>query len=526
MRNIPFLLFLALSSMQVQSQSLQSTQRSNGKLEGQDRQTWYLQGKKEVKAYGAESDRVISELIAGKEPKKRVVVAVIDSGVDHEHEDLKANLWTNEDEVPDNGKDDDGNGYIDDVHGWNFLVDDENNSFVKANLEATRILRVSRSLESSGEDYPSWLTNDVLKRAAEIYNEQGEELQSYYQIVGVYRVLDSAVTQALGDTAYTYEDVAGIESDDPLLVDAKRIFKAFTKLGITKRDLQEMDRIVNNYQNYWLNFDYQPRSVKYYETASYGNNEVGGEHTGHGTHVSGIIAASASNDLGGRGVAGNVADIMILKAVPDGDEYDMDVAKAIRYAADNGADIINMSFGKGLSPYKEEVYAALEYAAGKGLLIVHAAGNDAKDSDEVDNFPNDMSLSEEAQAYYLTVGAIGPRKNKRMLADFSNYGDTSVDVFAPGEDIYSTLPKSKYGYQSGTSMAAPVLSGVAALILAYHPEMTGKDLKEVVLLGGTDLSSKKVILPGTWKEKVEFRKLSSTGKVTNAYNSFKLADEK
>ncbi|MEQ9186496.1 MAG: S8 family serine peptidase [Cryomorphaceae bacterium] len=505
------------------AQSLSSVNADMGKLEGEAKQTWHLQGLKSVKAYGVQSDKTSVELVGDKIPAKRIVVAVIDSGVDHEHEDLKENIWVNADEIAGNGVDDDGNGFIDDVNGWNFLVDDQGEEMVYANLEATRVLRLSKSLESSGEPYPNWLTKEVLESAAEIFNKNTRELNGYYQIVGVYRKVDSAVISVLKDTAYTYEHVKAISSENPMIKDAKRIFEVFEKLKIEKSELRELDQLVVKYTEYWLNMEYQPRAEVNFVKDSYGNNHVGGKHTGHGTHVAGIIAANASNDLGGRGIASTVADIMILKVVPDGDENDMDVAAAIRYAADNGANIINMSFGKGLSPGQSEVNKALEYAASKNVLIVHAAGNDAENNDEVDNYPNDDQLSEMAQASFLCIGAIGPRKNKDMLASFSNYGAASVDLFAPGEDIYATLPGSKYGYRSGTSMAAPVVSGVAALIWAYHPELSSADLRSVLIEGGVDIAKKKVVLPGTKKDKVRFGSITTSGKVVNAYSSFEKA---
>ncbi|NQV53767.1 MAG: S8 family serine peptidase [Flavobacteriales bacterium] len=527
MRNtFSFLLSIFMLNSLLPAQSIRSAKGTAGKLEGEARQTWYLQDVKSVKAYGVQSDKTIAELIGGMQPKKKVVVAVIDTGVDFEHEDLKDHLWVNADEVPNNGKDDDGNGFVDDINGWNFLVDDSGEDVVYANLEATRILRLSQSLQEKGEAYPAWLTKEVLESAASIFNENTDNLNGYYQIVGVYRKVDSAVVSILKDTAYGFEDVKTIESQDPMVLDAKRIFEVFEKLEIGKSDLRELDQMVTKYTDYWLNLEYQPRAEINFTTENYGNNHVGGKHTGHGTHIAGIIAADASNDLGGRGIASEEAEIMILKVVPDGDENDIDVAHAIRYAVDNGAKIINMSFGKGLSPAKEQVYSALSYAASKNVLIIHAAGNDADDSDEVGNFPNDDGLDENAQQSYLCIGAIGPRKNKRMLASFSNYGAETVDLFAPGEDIYSTLPGNKYGFLSGTSMAAPVVSGVAALIWAYHPELTAVEIRDIILEGALDLSKKKVILPGTRKDKVPFGTLSTSGKVINAYDAYNLAEKK
>lgn len=523
MRTITSVVFILLLSNLSVGQSGDWTESKAGKLEGEALKTWHMKGVKEVKAYGVASDRVFSELIGDKKPKKKIVVAVIDSGVDTEHEDLNDQLWVNEDEIPDNGIDDDNNGFIDDIHGWNFLVDDQGENMVCANLEATRVLRLSKELQEKGEPYPAWLSQEVLQRAAEIFNKNTEELNGFYQLVGVYRKMDSVVVSILKDTNYSYADVQTIESTDKMASDAKQIFSVFEKLGISQAEMDELDDMVTKYTDYWLNLDYQPRKNFTADRSSYGNNQVGGKHTGHGTHVAGIIAANAYNGKGAEGIASDIAEIMVLKVIPDGDENDVDVANGIRYAVDNGANIINMSFGKGLSPSQESVNKALEYAAQKGVLVVHAAGNDRDDSDEVDNYPNDLTLSETGQSNYLCIGAIGPRKNKKMVAYFSNYGEAAVDLFAPGESIYSTLPGNEYDYRSGTSMAAPVVSGVAALVWAYHPELTSSQLRSLLIESGVDLSKKKVVQPGTKKDKIRFSGLSNSGKVVNAFEAFSKA---
>jgi len=500
------------------AQSLQSTQQTRKKLTSEAKKEWHNLSFKEAKVYGTGSNQVYLEILSKTPPKKKIVVAVIDSGVDTDHEDLSESIWTNEDEIPGNGKDDDQNGYVDDVHGWNFLVDSSGQDVIYDNMEATRVLRLSKQLKDAQKQYPEWLTEDVLTNAVNIYNESSQEMSGLGQFNLVYKKIDSTARAAIGKKEYTYEDVKNLSAENEDVRKAKRMFAVFRTLGIEKSDLKEMGTQADKYASYWLNFDFDPKAGMPQTGSNYGNNHYGGEHSEHGTHVAGIIAAARNNGKGAQGVAYGSAEIMVLRAVPDGDERDLDVANAIKYAADNGANIINMSFGKGISPDKGMVYDALEYAASKNVLIIHAAGNDSEDIDEANNYPNDDGLTETSQNSFLCIGALSPSKEKKLTASFSNYGNENVDLFAPGEDIYSTLPGNKYGFRSGTSMAAPVASGAAALVWSLHPELTASQLRQLLIQTATDISSKKVLIPGS-KEKVAFENLCNSGSVINAYST-------
>ena len=263
----------------------------------------------------------------------------------------------------------------------------------------------------------------------------------------------------------------------------------------------------------------------------YGNNDVMAGTPSHGTHCSGIIAAARNNGIGMDGIADNVK-IMMVRAVPDGDEHDKDIANAIRYAVDNGAQIISMSFGKDFSPEKNWVDDAVKYAQSKDVLLVHAAGNDHKDIDTAENFPNPVYVNNTGRAKnFITVGASGDPTNGGFTASFSNYGKNEVDVFAPGVNIYSTLPGgNKYGNFSGTSMACPVVAGVGALILEYFPDLSAEQLKYVIEKSATPVKEK-VILPGTQKtpggneesQMVDLSDISKSGGEVNAYEAIKLA---
>lgn len=513
-------LILALA-ISVSAQSLQSTNNTSGKeLPEQVKKDWFNLDYDEDKIYGTSTNKTFEEYIKTTKPKKRIVVAVIDSGVDWEHEDLSENIWTNPNEIPGNNIDDDKNGYVDDVHGWNFLVDDNGEDINMETMEATRILKLSKDLRENEGEYPAWLTNAVINQALEIYNKEVESTKSLEKFRTAFGFADS-VMQAMEGEEYTIDDA--LKLDENANNDYKRTKLFFTVMKTASIELDDLTDMADQYDEsalYQLNMDFVTRKSLTPDQKFYGNNHYECDHADHGTHVAGIIAASRTNSIGTKGIASNCADIMIVRAVPNGDEHDVDVANSIRYAVDNGANIINMSFGKGLSPYKELVSEALEYASENNVLVVHAAGNDSEDNDEVANYPNIELVADQENISFLTVGALNTMKNKYLLASFTNYGEQSLDIFAPGSDIYSTIPDNEYEFFSGTSMAAPVVSGVAALVWAFHPELTALELKNVLIESSIKLPKKKVVLPGTAKEKVRLLEISKNAGLVNTYNAF------
>jgi subtilisin family serine protease len=309
---------------------------------------------------------------------------------------------------------------------------------------------------------------------------------------------------------------------------SKRIVE-LVKKGVKLPDLKEQIKggleHFEGSTKYHLNIDFDPRN-KVGDNPNdaterfYGCNRVSGPKGDHGTHVAGIIAAARNNNIGMNGVADNVK-IMVLRVVPDGDERDKDIANAIRYAADNGAKIINMSFGKGFSPQKNVVDEAVEYAVQKGVLLVHAAGNDNNNIDTTNNFPRAIYLNNSVASSWLEVGASNWKSGKNIPADFSNYGKQTVDVFAPGVDIYSCIPESKYASFNGTSMASPVTAGVAALIWSYYPQLNAVQVKDIIMKSVVPVKGK-VLIPGT-KKKIKMTELCKTGGIVNAYQAIKLA---
>ncbi|MEL0455344.1 S8 family peptidase [Flavobacteriaceae bacterium SZ-1-7] len=463
---------------------------------------------------GMSIDKAYDELIKNKKGKK-VLVAVIDSGIDIDHEDLDDVIWTNKDEIPNNGKDDDNNGYVDDVHGWNFLGDGYN--------EQLELVRLLVSGDTSNPDYA---------RAKAEYDEEYEKWMNrktqYDQIYQQIKSADETLSKHLGKKDYTKEDVNAIKTDDQGLNQSKQIAQymfsnGLESMSVAIKEIEDGLVSINNRLNYNLNKDLKGRVTgddpNDMSTKFYGNGNVKPvkKSESHGTHVAGIIAAERNNGKGANGVANNV-EIMPIRAVPNGDEYDKDIALAIRYAVDNGAKIINGSFGKSYSPHSDWVRDAIAYAGKNDVLFVHAAGNDSKDVDAKPNYPDDNVNGVEVSDNYIRVGALGPKYGSSMVASFSNYGKNNVDVFAPGADIYSTTPENEYQTKGGTSMAAPGVAGVAALIRSYYPDLSASQVKHILMDSGLAIKTK-VVVGGNTNDIRPFADLSKSSKMVNAYNA-------
>lgn len=472
---------------------------------------------------GMSVDKAYAEIIKNKKGKK-IIVAVLDSGMDLTHEDLDGVLWTNTKEIKGNGKDDDNNGYIDDIHGYNFLGESYNEQ-----LEYARILRLNLG--------DAALRTKAKSELDKKYQTDLQNKQQYEQILQAVKNADDAVKKELGKETYTKKDLASIKTEDQAMQqNISVLMQMFTFADSIPEVFEELNGGIKHFTeslNYNLNVDFDGRkevgdNPYDFTDTSYGNgnpqNRV--EDESHGTHVAGIIAAERNNGKGANGVANNVA-IMSIRAVPNGDEYDKDIALGIRYAVDNGAKIINCSFGKSFSPKAQWVYDAIKYAASKDVLIVHAAGNDGGDLDDPanPNFPNDqVNNGAEISDNVITVGALGSKYGSEVLASYSNYGKINVDVFAPGTDIYSTVPNNEYEFMPGTSMASPAVAGVAALIRSQYPKLTASQVKKIILQSGLPLKTP-IILGGDASKTSSFDKISTSGKIVNAYNALLLASQ-
>lgn len=482
--------------------------------------------------FGISTEKAYNELLKNKK-SKNVVVAVIDSGIDTAHEDLKSVLWINSKEKRGNNKDDDKNHYTDDVNGWSFLGSEKGNVQYD-NLELTRMLRKQQarfgSLNSMPEDTTGLYAYQQLK--SQYDRELAKAKQQLYGMKQFARTLDSLIAH-VNKGKVTLEDLQGYQPVSQQEAHVKGVLMQQLQRypdAVTFKE-KEIDGGVEHFKDlveYQLNLSYDSRAVvgDNYDDVSqryYGSSDVTGPDADHGTHVAGIIGAVRGNGLGIDGVADNVS-IMVVRAVPNGDERDKDIANAIRYATDKGAKVINMSFGKPYSPDKKAVDEAVKYALSKDVLFIHAAGNDGLNLDGDNTFyPNRRYLDNGVADAWIEVGASGFADNESLVASFSNYGKNSVDVFAPGVAIYSSVPGSQYDYHDGTSMAAPVVSGLAALIRSYYPKLSAMQVKNIILQSAVKVNHPVMVADGGQPKTVTMTDVCATGAVVNAYEALKMA---
>lgn len=507
---------------------------------------WHMMDKEADGYYGVSAAKAYELIKTKKLKSKTVIVAVIDSGIDTLHEDLKPVLWVNKKEIPGNGIDDDKNGYVDDINGWNFLGGKDGSNVKEDSYEAARVYHTFKS-KYDGKEINEYELTAADKREYTMWKKakakiMGEEEGGGVDIIILRRIgtslkaSDSVLKIALKKDVYK-----GTELDAFVPTEANVRKAKNEMLGLMKMNNQQEatnKEFIDGFNEYMQGEErkeesknkaprnYRAEVVKDNENdvndRKYGNNDVMTSTSMHGTHCSGIIAAARNNGVGMDGIADNVR-IMMLRAVPDGDEHDKDIANAIRYAVDNGAQIISMSFGKDFSPQKQWVDDAFRYAESKNVLLVHAAGNDSKNVDVEDNFPSPVYINGKGRASnVITVGASGDPKNGGLTASFSNYGKSEVDVFSPGVRIYATIPGGNtYGNLNGTSMACPLVAGIAALTLEYYPNLSAKQLKYVIEKSAQQ-PPYKVKKPGT-DEMVNLSDISKTDGIVNAYEALKIA---
>ncbi len=538
--------FIAATSMSLNAQTAATPASAQTAVEAKAPDNWFNLDPEQDGVPGMSTERAYKELLADK-TSVTVVVAVIDSGVDPEHEDLKEIMWTNPGEIAGNGIDDDKNGYIDDVHGWNFIGGKDGKNVNQDTYEMVRLIKKFKPKfdgKSASEIAPADKAMYVIYLSAKKeYEEKRNEAlgqYSFFKALAEDAPADvELIKKEFGLETLTPDNVAGLKSDKKDVKKALGTIRFLPLLG--SKDDKEFIETLNEYNEYFsdmveysLNMDFDPRPIvgDNYEDSSeryYGNNDVRGADASHGTHVAGIIGAIRTNNIGIKGVANNVR-IMAVRVVPNGDERDKDVANGIRYAADNGAKVINMSFGKYYPGEKKVVDEAVKYAQSKGVLLIQAAGNESMnlDAPESSNFPDRQYEGGGQAANWIVVGASGWQTDAEGVASFSNYGKKSVDVFSPGVDIYSSIPDSKYKSNSGTSMASPATAGVAALLMSYFPELSPAQIKEIILKSVKKQGKRKVNKPGTGGRDVApdqtgFSSLCNTGGIVNAYEAVKLA---
>jgi subtilisin family serine protease len=473
------------------------------------------------KELGASVNKAYRELLVKKTPKKVVVVAVIDGGVDIDHEDLQGKIWVNEDEIPGNNIDDDHNGYIDDIHGWNFLGNKNGENLHYENYEFTRLYKMGK-----GPFY-----DQAKKLQDEAFAKHTQEQESIARFETLYYQAKIIIKNKTGIEVNSLKDLDGINPEDgEAVMRAKRFLLPRYEQGFTEKSLEDYKKYNKNVLEKYLNPNLNARTLvgddpTDINDVAYGNPDVKGPRADHGTSVAGLIAAVRDNNLGIDGIATEVR-IMCLRSTPEGDERDKDVALAIRYAVNNGADIINMSFGKPISPQKKFIDDAVKLAEEKDVLLIHAAGNDANNIDNVESYPSDRYLNNVEATNWINIGASSSTDGEAAAASFSNYGRKHVDLFAPGANIISTDTSSYYSMNDGTSLSAPVVTGVAALVLSYYPDLTSKQLIQILLESSFKVDHK-VLLPtksGGKPKKVKFSTLSKSGGIVNAYEALKLAE--
>lgn len=503
---------------------------------------WYNLDYKSEGVMGISTEKAY-QLLQGRKASP-VVVAVIDGGVDVQHEDLKDILWINPKDNDDNGKDDDKNGYIDDKYGWNFLGNANGENVNHDKLEVTRLIAkyepkyisVLPSTPLSEGERREFVAYQ--KMIADYASKMQEAQLGKFNYGRLKQEIDNIISKLGKDTAaITKADFDNFKATSDGEKIAVRVAKEELKTTPFEKfynDLKDADKHFSDQLQYHLNktYDPRPRIGDNYEDGMeriYGNNDVKGPDAEHGTHVAGIIGAKRNNDKGINGVSDQV-QIMSIRVVPNGDERDKDVANGIRYAVDNGAKIINMSFGKGYVYNKKIVDEAVKYAVEKDVLLIHAAGNDGKNVDITQNYPtkyytDSLNATTGEASSWITVGATGWKIDSDLLAEFSNYGYKSVDVFAPGVSINSTVSDSKYKDQQGTSMAAPVVAGLASILRAYYPSLNANEVKDIILKSVTKVDQKVKVQQDGSTKKVYLDEISVSGGIVNAYNAIVEADK-
>lgn len=485
----------------------ESKAKSIDPKEDKDLMMWYHKDFATSKVYGVNTENAYKYLESKGLKPKTVIVGVLDSGVQVDHPGLVKNMWSNPNEIPGNGKDDDGNGYIDDIHGWNF-IGGKNGDIDIDNMEVTRVVAKYKPV-FEGDDSTKNKANQakmpeefaMYMKAKDLFSKKSLEAQQNFRTYSMINELIPNMVKLLGGKSVTAENIAAIKKPtdqrDAIALEVlgnisqSSDFKGKSSEEFEKLIRKDMKETIEHYAPAAKQYDlsYDPRkeivgdNYDDYSEKSYGNNHYEGPDAKHGTHVSGIIAGLPQGQEIQYGIASRVAKIMTVRAVPNGDERDKDVANAIRYAVDNGAKILNMSFGKPVSPGKSVVWDAFKYAEDKGVLLVKAAGNENEDVAEHLAYPTNFKNVTDEKPFVNNVIVVGAstNDNKALRADFSNFNKKMVDVFAPGERIYSTVTGSKYEYLDGTSMASPVVSGAAAVLLAYMPNLTPDQIIETLV---------------------------------------------
>jgi len=555
---IILIIFFFLSCTTIkESNSPKSKTISKKEFANAELQNWYQKDYLEDTIPGISLEKWY-RLNKKKQKNKNIIVAVIDTQIDINHDDLKGQFWTNSNEIPNNGIDDDQNGYKDDIYGWSFTGTKSGSYVVWNRYEYVRIVQEWDKLfkdktESQIEAKDLWKFKEY-QRALKTFEEKNKYYRRWFKSlnykVKLYPIAKDTLKYFFPKENYTYKQLDSLykkyktndkefwqrrdDNDEDLGALIGSMIANLDMQQYTLEKIQDQQTQLDSILNKNLNVNYNERlpigdNPNILEKG-YGNNKISNNIEGvrtiqdHNTMVSGIIAANRSNNTGIKGITD--VKIMPLNISPSGDEHDKDIAMAVRYAVDNGAKIINMSFGKEFSMHKDWVSDAFKYAEEHNVLLVHSAGNDSEDLDKAFHYPNDQNYEgiRGICNNFISVGSTTKNLGEKLVSDYSNYGKENVDLFAPGEDIYTTGAGNIYKTDSGTSFSAPMVSGTAAIIWSYYPNLTAKEVKQIIMDSGTAYSID-VILPGTEDKKVPFSELSKSGKVLNVYNAMQLAEK-
>ena len=526
-------LILLLSCFGVMAQSIPAPQPDLPK-------NWYLLDQKKDGYAGISLDSAY--LFVKNKKSKPVLVAIIDSGVDTLQKDLQGILWVNPREKPSNGKDDDHNGYIDDRHGWDFLGGKNGKADIDETSEEIRgyyklvdkYRNATGPIDGNQKEYDYWLKVKAIRDTT--ISHSTRDLEYLRPELSALMISNGFIKKALKLPAagsFSMKDLDSIQSKNDTIVESKLVWsEVFQQEGTSSTNVAVLKDISEYVKK--LNNDLNPDLGNRKEIVGddpdvndgkpYGNNILDYSNASHGTGVAGLIGAKRNNGYGIDGVADNVK-IMVLMAVSNGDEYDKDIANAIKYAVDNGAKVINMSFGKRISPHKDWLDAMYKYAADKDVLLVHASGNENLNTDSVQEYPNATFLDGTVHdSNVIEVGASASKLDTALAASFSNYGKKTVDVFAPGVKVTSIDLGAEFDTADGTSFSAPIVTGIAALILEYYPKLSAAQVKEAIVQSVTPLTGVIVYKPGT-SQKVDFSTLSKSGGIVDAYKALEYASK-
>lgn len=471
------------------------------------------------------------ELVADKD-NSIVTVAIIDSPIEISHEHLKNNIWTNTDEIPNNNIDDDKNGYIDDIHGWNFMGNAKGVNDIYMQMESTRLLKKYEAQKPTSTNESTYSL--VKKLYDSIYMKSKKEYDHYSEIYKAYKGVKSELSKKSLNGNYSIKQLDSIKK---VYADDWYFKSMITNLISLEKyiggdDIIFYNELYTKHLEVLFHKEYNDRKItgdnpNVLNDSNYGNHVVSHnlDKLTHGTSVSGPMIQSSKSQV--QGISSKIK-IMPICISGYGSEHDKDIALAIRYAVDNGAKVINISLGKLLSLHKEWVFEAFKYAEQHDVIIVSSAGDSSLNLTEINYYyPNDnVDNTAEVSNNFLLVGASTYDPNEKLVASFSNYGTIDVDIFAPGIEIFTTTVNNTYDFQDGTSMSASITSGVAALIFSYYPNLIASEVKQIIMESGVSYDIM-VNKPSTSKEKelVPFSSLSKSGKIVNAYNALLMAEE-